>query len=150
MVVEALLLPQNEYSDSLLEYLSTQEYSAKLLAVIQNAAIYYQALVTKRVSGSMSTAERDTHARTNYKSFTVPSLLMWWENECNVTPPSWLTLTLMGKTTGTDHGERTTHVISPVYIWQALTRGFVNLCSRALTLAVVRPLCAIVGLLVAW
>lgn len=105
MVVEALLLPRNEHSDALLEQLSQRNYP-KVLTVIQNAAIYYQCLVTKHLAGTMSTAERDVHAKTNYKDFTAPSFLAWWKNVCQLDPPSWLTITLMGKSTGTDNGER--------------------------------------------
>lgn len=108
MVVEALTLPRNEHSDALLEELSSAKQTPKNLAVIQNAAMYYQALVTKRQAGTMSTADRDLHARTNYKNFTVPSFLAWYKLVCGITPPPWLTAALMGKSTGTDKGEQCT------------------------------------------
>ncbi|CAB1113947.1 unnamed protein product [Ectocarpus sp. CCAP 1310/34] len=55
MVVEALLLPRNEHSHDLLEYLSHTKQTPKHLSLIQNAAAYYQCLVTKREAGTMST-----------------------------------------------------------------------------------------------
>lgn len=71
---------------------------------------FYQCLVTKRQAGTMSKTDRDVHARTHYRSFTVPSFLAWWKIVCGVTPPSWLTIALMGQTTGTDNGEQHTYV----------------------------------------
>ena len=52
MVVEPLLLNLNEYALSLLEELGRSNVrNAKHVAIIQNAAIYYQCLVTKRQLG---------------------------------------------------------------------------------------------------
>ena len=54
MVVEPLLLNHNEYALSLLEELgSLNVRNAKQVAIIQNAAIYYQCLVTKRQLGTI-------------------------------------------------------------------------------------------------
>ena len=107
MVVEALLLPQNDHADAMLEHLGNSSApSAKHLTIIQNAAIYYQCLVTKHQAGTMSTAKKHLHVRTNYKNFTVPSFFCWWKTVCNLDPPSWLTLDIMGMTTQTDKGER--------------------------------------------
>ena len=105
MVVEPLNLPRNEHLDNMLEMLSRKKYNPKLLSLIQNMALFYQALVTKRVSGSMSSKQRDEHARNNYRTFTVPSFLCWWKLKCASDPPSWLTLELMGRSTGSDTGE---------------------------------------------
>lgn len=106
MVVEPLNLSRNEHSDELTRWLSEQKYSPKALAIIQNAAIYYQCVATKRIAGQLSTKQRDDHAKKNYKGFTVPSFLCWWKTKCDTPPPSWLTLELMGRTTGGDTGER--------------------------------------------
>lgn len=105
MVVEALTTPLNEHLESLLTTLSSGRYSPKRLATIQNAAIFYQAMVTKRMAGSMSTRQRDMHAKENYRTFTVPSFLCWWKTKCSSDPPSWLTTTLMGQSTGSDQGK---------------------------------------------
>ena len=55
MVVEPLLLNNNEYAISLLEEVGRSNVrNAKHAAIVQNAAIYYQCLVTKRQAGTMS------------------------------------------------------------------------------------------------
>ena len=107
MVVEPLLLNNNEYALSPLEEVGRSNVrKAEHAAIVQNAAIYYQCLVTKRQAGTMSTAQRNKHARTSYKSFTAPSVLCWWKTKCGLDPPSWLTMDVMGMTTQTDKGER--------------------------------------------
>ena len=54
MVVEPLLLNHNEYALSLLEELGRSNVrKAKHVAIIPNAAIYYQCLVTKRQLGTI-------------------------------------------------------------------------------------------------
>ena len=54
MVVEPLLLNHNEYALSLLEELGRSNVrNAKHVAIIQNAAIYYQSLGTKRQLGTI-------------------------------------------------------------------------------------------------
>lgn len=90
-------------------YLSAAKQTPKLVTVIQNAAIYYQCLVTKRQAGTMAGAARDNHAKKNYKGFTVPAFLCWWKTVCHKTPPSWLTQDLMGMSTGNDAGKRHAH-----------------------------------------
>ena len=54
IVVEPLLLNHNEYALSLLEeHRGSNVRNAKHVAIIQNAAIYYQCLVTKRQAGTI-------------------------------------------------------------------------------------------------
>ena len=54
MVVGMLLLHHNEYGLSLLKELGRSNVgNAKHVAIIQNAAIYYQCLVTKRQLGTI-------------------------------------------------------------------------------------------------
>ena len=54
MVVEPLILNHNEYALSLLEELGRSNVrNAKHVAIIPNAAIYYQCLVTKRQAGTI-------------------------------------------------------------------------------------------------
>ena len=54
MVVEPLLLNHSEYALSLLEERgSSNVRNAKHVAIIQNAAIYYRCLVTKRQLGTI-------------------------------------------------------------------------------------------------
>ena len=53
MVVEPLLLNHNEYALSLLEELGISNVrNSKHVAIIPNAVIYYQCLVTKRQLGT--------------------------------------------------------------------------------------------------
>ena len=75
MVVEALLVPQNDHVDALLEHLGNSSAPSAKHLTIQNMAIYDQCLVTKRQASTMSTAQKHLHARTNYKNFIVPSFL---------------------------------------------------------------------------
>ena len=54
MVVEPLLLNHSEYALSLLKELGSSNIrNAKPVAIIQNTAIYYQCLVTKRQLGTI-------------------------------------------------------------------------------------------------
>ena len=73
MVVEPLLLNNNEYALSLLEEVGRSNVrNAKHAAIVQNAAIYYQCLVTKRQAGTMSTAQRNKHARPRTRASQPP------------------------------------------------------------------------------
>ncbi|CAM9382729.1 unnamed protein product, partial [Pylaiella littoralis] len=102
-----LPLVTNDLSAMLLTTIGNcSKENSRHLAMVQNAAVYYQCLVTKRKIGTTNTEGRDAHAKQNYLDHTVPGFFAWWNKSCKLPIPTWLTPKLMGQSTLTDQTNR--------------------------------------------
>ncbi|CAM9471124.1 unnamed protein product, partial [Pylaiella littoralis] len=102
-----LPLVTNDLSAMLLTTIGNcSKENSKHLAMVQNAVVYYQCLVTKRKIGTTNTEGRDAHAKQNYLDHTVPAFFAWWDKSCKLPIPAWLTPKLMGRSTLTDRTNR--------------------------------------------